>query len=47
VDVTRVDAGYKLSQNRNEADHENIVRELEARGDENSATVAREMRNGR
>ena len=44
VDVTRVDAGYKLSQNRNDEDHENIIRELKGRGDENSAAVARSMR---
>ena len=44
VDVARVDAGYKLSQNRNDGDHENIIRELEGRGDENSAAVAKSMR---
>ena len=44
VDVTRIDAGYKLSQNRNDGDHENIIRELEGRGDENSAAVAKSMR---
>ena len=44
VDVTRVDAGYKLSQNRNDEDHENIIRELKGRGDENSAAVAKSMR---
>ena len=44
VDVMRVDAGYKLSQNRNDGDHENIIRELEGRGDENSAAVAKSMR---
>ena len=44
VDVTRVDAGYKLSQNRNDGDHENIIRELEGRADENSAAVAKSMR---
>ncbi len=47
VDVTRVEAGYKLSQNRNDADHENIIRELEGRGDENSVEVAKAMRSGR
>jgi transcriptional regulator len=47
VDVTRVEAGYKLSQNRNDADHENIIHELEKRGDEQSAGVAKEMRSGR
>ena len=44
VDVTRVDAGYKLSQNRNDADYEHIIRKLEERGDEQSAGVANEMR---
>jgi transcriptional regulator len=44
VDVSQVDAGYKLSQNRNDADHENIVHELEKRGDEQSASVAKAMR---
>jgi transcriptional regulator len=47
VDVTRIDAGYKLSQNRNDADHENIIRELEGRGDEQSAGVAKAMREKR
>jgi transcriptional regulator len=47
VDVTRVDAGYKLSQNRNDEDHENIIRELEGRGDDNSIEVAKAMRRGR
>lgn len=43
LDVTRIDASYKLSQNRNNEDHENIVRELEKRKDENSLGVAKEM----
>ena len=47
VDVTRIDAGYKLSQNRNDEDHANIVRELELRGDEESARVAEAMRRNR
>jgi len=47
VDVTRMDAGYKLSQNRNDADHENIIRELEGRGDENSTAVAKAMKDER
>ena len=47
VDVTRVEASYKLSQNRNDADHKNIVRELEGRGDEQSAGVAQTLRAGR
>jgi transcriptional regulator len=47
LEVTRIDAGYKLSQNRNDEDHENIVRELEGRGDENSLGIAKEMKNTR
>ncbi len=43
IDVTRIEAGYKLSQNRNDEDHENIVRELEKRGDENSKEIAEAM----
>ncbi len=30
-DVTRIDAGYKLSQNRNDEDHANIIQELDKR----------------
>ena len=45
--VTRVEASYKLSQNRNDDDHENIVRKLEERGDEQSAGVARAMKEQR
>jgi transcriptional regulator len=47
IDITRIDAGYKLSQNRNDEDHENIVRELDKRGDADSAKVARAMREKR
>jgi transcriptional regulator len=47
VDVTRIDAGYKLSQNRNDKDHENIIKELELRGDGESARVAEGMRRNR
>jgi len=38
--VTRVDAGYKLSQPQTEADRKNIVHELEKRGDEYSLEIA-------
>lgn len=44
IDVTRIDAGYKLSQNRNDEDHENIVRGLDKRGDADSVKVASAMR---
>lgn len=43
IDVTQIDAGYKLSQNRDDEDHENIVRELEKRGDEYSGMIAQAM----
>jgi transcriptional regulator len=47
IGVTRIDAGYKLSQNRNDEDHENIIRELEKREDAESAQVASAMRKKR
>ena len=47
IQVTRIDAGYKLSQNRNDEDHENIVQELDKRGDPDSANVASAMREQR
>jgi len=47
IDVTRVDAGYKLSQNRNDEDHADIVEELDKRGDPDSLKVAKAMREKR
>jgi len=47
IDVTRVEAGYKLSQNRNDTDYANIIHELEQRGDEQSRSVAQAMREAR
>ena len=44
VEVTRLDAGYKLSQNRSDEDHGNIVQELDKRGDIDSMKVASAMR---
>lgn len=44
VRVTRVEANFKLSQNRNDEDHTNIIRQLEARGDEQSVAIANEMK---
>ena len=37
VRVTRVEANFKLSQNRDDEDHANVIHQLEARGDEQSA----------
>ncbi len=47
MDVTRVDAGYKLSQNRNDEDHQNIINELHKRSDEESHQVADAMKRQR
>jgi len=47
VEVTRIDAAYKLSQNRDDEDHASIVRELEQRNDQDSQRVAAAMRRQR
>ena len=47
VDVTQIDAAYKLNQNRNDEDHKNIIRELENRNDEYSKEIAKSMREQR
>ncbi|MBX3038949.1 MAG: FMN-binding negative transcriptional regulator [Anaerolineales bacterium] len=47
VNVTRIDAAYKLSQNRDDESYQNIVTELEKREDADSAKVAEEMRKRR
>jgi len=44
IAVTRVDARYKLSQDKNPAERERIARELEASGDSVEAETARLMR---
>ena len=44
IAVTRIEAAFKLSQNRNARDHANVAAELDKRGDENSAAIARAMR---
>jgi transcriptional regulator len=47
IEVTHIDAGYKLSQNRDDQSYANIVNELEKREDENSLSVAEEMKKRR
>ena len=47
VKVTRVEANFKLSQNRNDEDHANVIQQLEARGDEQSLAIANEMKKNR
>jgi transcriptional regulator len=43
IEVTRIEASFKLSQNRDERSYDNVVRELYRRQDENSRAVAAEM----
>jgi transcriptional regulator len=45
VDVTRIDAGYKLSQKKTEEERRNIARELENHGDKDSIKIAEAIRN--
>ena len=47
IEVTRVEANYKLSQNRKDEDHANIITQLEERTDDLSHKVAEAMRQNR
>jgi transcriptional regulator len=47
IRVDRLEAAYKLSQNRDDEDHRRIILELEKRADELSHQVAAEMRKNR
>ena len=47
LEVTRLDAASKLSQNRDDESYASIISHLEARGDDASAEIAQEMRNRR
>jgi len=43
VRVTRVEASFKLSQNRDDEDYANVIQHLEERGDEQSVAIAQQM----
>ncbi len=45
--VTEIEAAWKLSQNRNDGDHANIIRELEGRDEASSRQIADAMRRQR
>ncbi len=45
--VTEIEAAWKLSQNRNDEDHANVIRELERRDDAYSQQIAESMRRQR
>ena len=44
IEITSIEAAYKLSQNRDHKNYANIINELEKRGDHESRSVASEMR---
>ena len=43
IEVDRFEAAFKLSQNRNQADHATVIRKLLERGDDQSVAVAKAM----
>jgi transcriptional regulator len=47
IDVTTIEASFKLSQNRDEQSYDNVVKELYRREDENSHAVADAMQERR
>lgn len=47
IKINKIQAAYKLSQNRNESDYHNIIRNLENIGASNPKEVAHEMRKRR
>ena len=47
IEVTRIEANYKLSQNRKDEDHANIITQLEEHTDDLSRAVAEAMRQQR
>lgn len=44
IEISKMEATYKLSQNRDAKNHETIVTELEKRGDQGSIAIATEMK---
>lgn len=44
ITITNIEAAYKLSQNRDKANHDNIIQELEKRGDASSKEIAEAMK---
>ena len=47
IEITKIQAAFKLSQNRNDIDHKNIIKELEQSDDHNAKAVAEEMKKTR
>ncbi len=44
IKITKIEAAYKLSQNRDQKNHEAIIKELEKKGDPASIAIANEMK---
>jgi transcriptional regulator len=44
IEITSIEAAYKLSQNRDRKNYVNVINELEKRGDHDSLSVAAEMK---
>lgn len=47
IEITEVQACYKLSQNRNDVSYRNVIHELEKRTDADAQKIARIMKNNR
>jgi transcriptional regulator len=47
IKINEIEAAYKLSQNRDTKNYENIIKELEKKGDPDSMAIAKEMRERR
>ena len=47
IEITRIEASYKLSQNRDDQSHSNIIRELEKQTDDNAQHIAQAMKKNR
>jgi transcriptional regulator len=47
IEITKMEATYKLSQNRDSKNHDAIVAELEKRNDTSSTAIANEMKKAR
>ncbi|WP_276366785.1 FMN-binding negative transcriptional regulator [Chryseolinea sp. H1M3-3] len=45
IEITSIEATYKLSQNRDQKNHDNIIRELEKQPDVGAHQIAAEMKN--
>lgn len=44
IKITKIEAAYKLSQNRDQKNHDSIISELEKKGDSASIAIANEMK---